>query len=311
MQYTYSSIWDADKLQGCLCDPGFAGYDCSLRECPSGDDPLTTGQANAVQLLQCLATAGSFALYFRGVPSIQIAFTASAQSLAAALEAHPLISAVNVTFAPGHDTVCSSTNNVARIEFTQDFGALPPLVPAPDKAMLDAGGSVVISADGVTPLIDSAGNVYVSVVGTKESAPCSNRGLCDASTGLCACFTSLGDVYDSSDGYGGPGRRGDCGWVRSSTAGVVSSCPGEVQCSGHGTCNATQLSAAGTGSYTCSCAAGWGAGDCSERVCPLGLAWFAYPSGDEAAHTQRTECSSMGLCDRADGHCLCREVKSL
>ena len=78
VQYTYSSLWDADKLQGCVCDPGFAGYDCSLRECPSGDDPLTTGQANAVQLLQCLATAGSFALYFRGVPSVQIAFSASA-----------------------------------------------------------------------------------------------------------------------------------------------------------------------------------------------------------------------------------------
>lgn len=34
-------LWDADKNQACVCDPGFFGPDCSLRECPRGDDPLT------------------------------------------------------------------------------------------------------------------------------------------------------------------------------------------------------------------------------------------------------------------------------
>lgn len=36
----YSTPWDADRHVGCVCDPGFRGVDCSLRECPSGADPF-------------------------------------------------------------------------------------------------------------------------------------------------------------------------------------------------------------------------------------------------------------------------------
>jgi len=36
------SNWDTDKIQGCVCDQGFEGSDCSLRLCPNGDDPLLT-----------------------------------------------------------------------------------------------------------------------------------------------------------------------------------------------------------------------------------------------------------------------------
>ena len=31
--------WDATKIFGCKCEDGFRGPDCSLRECPSGEDP--------------------------------------------------------------------------------------------------------------------------------------------------------------------------------------------------------------------------------------------------------------------------------
>lgn len=34
------SVWDSTKIQGCKCDPGYSGSDCSGRTCPSGDDPL-------------------------------------------------------------------------------------------------------------------------------------------------------------------------------------------------------------------------------------------------------------------------------
>lgn len=37
----YTSAWDADILHGCVCDPGWTGFDCSQLECPRGDDPLT------------------------------------------------------------------------------------------------------------------------------------------------------------------------------------------------------------------------------------------------------------------------------
>lgn len=32
--------WDARKIQGCACDPGWEGNDCSSRICPVGNDPL-------------------------------------------------------------------------------------------------------------------------------------------------------------------------------------------------------------------------------------------------------------------------------
>eukprot|EP00929_Paragymnodinium_shiwhaense_P110060 TRINITY_DN76773_c0_g1_i1.p2 TRINITY_DN76773_c0_g1~~TRINITY_DN76773_c0_g1_i1.p2 ORF type:complete len:243 (+),score=46.61 TRINITY_DN76773_c0_g1_i1:64-729(+) len=35
----YSTAWDAKKIYGCKCELGFRGPDCSLKECPSGDDP--------------------------------------------------------------------------------------------------------------------------------------------------------------------------------------------------------------------------------------------------------------------------------
>jgi hypothetical protein len=36
------NLWDAGKIQGCKCDLGYKGADCSTREVPRGDDPLTT-----------------------------------------------------------------------------------------------------------------------------------------------------------------------------------------------------------------------------------------------------------------------------
>ena len=35
---TYSAAWDADKHMVCLCDEGYRGVDCSMIECPSGED---------------------------------------------------------------------------------------------------------------------------------------------------------------------------------------------------------------------------------------------------------------------------------
>jgi hypothetical protein len=51
-----NTAWDSDKIYGCLCDSNWAvgygygetrvsewfGADCSQRNCPSGDDPMTS-----------------------------------------------------------------------------------------------------------------------------------------------------------------------------------------------------------------------------------------------------------------------------
>jgi len=36
----YQTPWDSMKHVGCLCDAGYRGPSCELRECPSGTDPL-------------------------------------------------------------------------------------------------------------------------------------------------------------------------------------------------------------------------------------------------------------------------------
>lgn len=90
------------------------------------------------------------------------------------------------------------------------------------------------------------------------------------------------------------GRRGDCGFVVT----AVTHCPGEISCSGHGVCS-------GSPTYTCDCSDGWQGADCSIKTCPYGKSWFMRPSADNTAHLTRTECSSMGTCDRVTGDCTC------
>ncbi len=100
---------------------------------------------------------------------------------------------------------------MVKIEFTSQFGPQPPLVAVPSSEMTSKGGSVFIGAGGASSITDSAGVTFNSAQGTKEAEPCANRGVCTLSDGQCTCYTSNGDVYASSDGYGGPGTRGDCG----------------------------------------------------------------------------------------------------
>jgi hypothetical protein len=47
VQYTYNGVWDANRIEGCICDLKYTGYDCSQRVCPNGDDPLTKGQVQS------------------------------------------------------------------------------------------------------------------------------------------------------------------------------------------------------------------------------------------------------------------------
>ena len=131
-----------------------------------------------------------------------------------------------------------------------------------------------------------------TTTGTKEDDVCSNHGHCNESLGVCKCL----DDWQTSDGYGSAGTRGDCGF-RSS--GTTSSCPGEPACLGYGTCQ-------GPPTYRCVCQNGRTGPDCSELACPEGPAWFSMPTSDNTAHSDM-ECSGMGLCDHQTGVCECRE----
>lgn len=295
--FSYENIWDAKKIQRCNCDLGRGGYDCSESLCQTGDDPLTTGQVNEVQLLKCIATAGSFVLFYKGLPSKNIPFDASPKVMEDAIEHIPIISNVKVEFSQASGTACQVDKNVIQITFMEQFGPQPPLVAQMDDTMVMAGGAIYIAADGVTCYDDKDGTVFKSIKGTKENDNCAGRGYCDTDDGTCYCYDTNGDVYLSSDGYGNPGTRGDCGYAKTK---VVGSCPGFLQCSGHGVCDQK--------TFRCSCSEGWSGGDCSERDCPKGLSWASYPTANDESHTVYATCSDMGICDRESGKCKCQSA---
>jgi hypothetical protein len=60
LDYTQYTGWDADKIRGCLCEPGWSGIACEKRLCPKGDDPVLAGELGSntaeVQLIDCLCT---------------------------------------------------------------------------------------------------------------------------------------------------------------------------------------------------------------------------------------------------------------
>ena len=99
------------------------------------------------------------------------------------------------------------------------------------------------------------GNI-VSILGTKERVQCSNHGVCDFVEGTCECYGG----YGNSDGRGGQGTIGDCGYrqyssynytVTNSTTVVHTPCPYALDavCAGNGTCN--------TATGLCSCFSGY------------------------------------------------------
>jgi hypothetical protein len=295
-EHASTGVWDANKIYGCKCDPLYSGYDCSVRSCATGDDPLTTGQVNEIQLVRCIATTGNFYLYYKGYPSVIIAHDASADTIKEALLSIPVLTDVTVTYSVAGAVACQITTNVIQIEFTEQFGSLSPLVGVMDSTM-SATGTLTVAADGVASFTDLNGVKVESVKGDKEDSTCAGRGICITADGTCSCYDANGDTYDSSNGYGAAGGRGDCGYISSGS--TVSSCPGATACTENGVCDED--------TFTCSCNAGWEGGDCSLRSCPTGKSWFSYPSEDDKAHFDYATCSNMGICDTGTGNCICRE----
>jgi hypothetical protein len=196
--YTYGqlpnnpSTWDANMVQGCLCDDGYTGYDCSLFLCPFGDDPSTLGQVNEVQILSCTDQdlQGSVIISFRQQSSISISATATSSQVAQALSNVPSIGAVNVVPVDGvTDSLCTTSGNRFSVTFLQAHGHLPLMTYQVTR----------LDVFDITEL----------VAGTTENLECSGRGICDRSIGICNCFIG----YGSSDGQGNAGIIGDCGHI--------------------------------------------------------------------------------------------------
>jgi len=284
--YTYDNRWDSYRIQGCLCDTAYFGSDCSLRVCPTGDDPLTGNgastaanptQYNEVQRITCAAGGGTFTLAFEKATTLPIEWDANVAAVQKALQALTTVEDVKVVMYGVQ--ACMESGASFTVEFLQNFGNLPLLVGNTSRLYYSDGSR--------QPKL----LIAKQQVGTKENAFCSGRGICDTSIGACTC--SVG--YITSNGYAAIGTRGDCGDPTAN----IQNCPGLISCSGHGQCLQNPT-------YVCACETGWQGADCSQRSCPSDIAWFDKPSGDDVAHlNDYVECSGKGNCDRTSGICVC------
>ena len=183
--------WDASKIMGCLCDYPYKGYDCSLMLCPFGDDPVTLHQADEQQTISCVDSDsfGTVVLSLgRFTSTVTLAASATSSDIKAAIEAIPFAGITQVV-ASGSGTLCGATGTTFTVTFLSLHGDLP---------MLTAQTNAVDSIE-----------IQETVKGSKENIECSGRGLCDQLTGTCSCFSG----FASSDGMGGLGTLGDCGYM--------------------------------------------------------------------------------------------------
>ncbi|KAF0690112.1 Aste57867_18506 [Aphanomyces stellatus] len=310
---TYSN-WDAARIQGCVCDAGYTGYDCSLRTCAAGRDPFSP---NEVQAISCMCSDPStcaylFSISYAGQVSSMIPGTATAHMLQVALDTITPVP-VTVTLDSGATSVCSATGVTARVTFSSYFGAVPAMAAA------SSSGFTLTVQHGGTP--STFGSQAATVAASSRSLTCSGRGNCNFAAGQCICAA----YFSSGDGGGNVGPNADCGYYNTTAAPATRRClagiyeaevllaGSSVVCSGHGRCS-------GAPDYLCTCDTGWGSADCSFRascfahfpsyylcvgLCPNGPAWFEQVTTSEIAHVTPVECSNAGICDYSVGTCIC------
>jgi hypothetical protein len=236
------NLWDADKNQACVCDRGFFGADCSLRECPRGNDPLTNenyhcGNAPCTSEIQVAyitkptsSAASPVATYYltyvdvygdsstlMSAPfTLTEGFTARdyRDTIQEALATFPngVLSGVTVSVAgvsegAGND-VASHLASKTLIDTDNDGVALKLDFTAGPQGDVNTLGVSIISgtANDMTLTVYGSAEVLGSNArsddtnafaahpvapanGNTEASPCSNRGLCDYTTGLCSCFS--------------------------------------------------------------------------------------------------------------------------
>lgn len=291
-----TGLWDAEQMYGCVCDDGYFGYDCLKRTCPAGDDPLPSSATTYnVQRMTCTADGGSFYLSFKGHFTEALSFGATPAALEAALNALPSIMtppsqdwSQGVSIETSSRVLCDKDGTQVEIKFLQDYGELPLLLANVQQLTLSTGSASRIKLEKTQ-------------IGTKQSLECSGRGTCDNELGTCLCDVSCAEgCFSTSDGYGNPGGRGDCGYRDGTVTGetIMPSCPGEVPCNDRGICDDE--------TFSCTCIDGFTGADCTLMTCPKGRSWFSAPVNEaDDVHLQLTECGSMGYCNRDYGECEC------
>ena len=191
-KFDYEAPWDAHMVYGCVCGADYAGPDCQERVCVNGDDPLTSGQVNEVQILSCVGE-GDIVLRYGGAASEPIDSRAPAAAVERALEAiGRTIGDVVVTYTGTRDRLCylsgdpAELMNVALVEFRTRFGVVPPLVY--DEAESGFAGSVstrAVSTHGDAAYLRASSTDYAYAVESTKEFEARSTGPAVATTRFC------------------------------------------------------------------------------------------------------------------------------
>ena len=156
---------------------------------------------------------------FRSSTTSSLLHTATAAEVEAAINALSVINTATVTFSDGVSACTGSGTNIITVTFVTELGGsvhpdaytrkIAPALPRMTTTGTPSNQMTIVDGWSSGSIMDASSVVFTDVPGTKEYNLCSDRGLCNFATGVCQCF--LG--YGSSNGLGGEGRVGDCGYV--------------------------------------------------------------------------------------------------
>ena len=313
---SYTS-WESDRIQGCLCDPGWDGFDCSLRKCPWGrdpEDPLLNTYKNAVFTIECKATAGYFAIDIMGGHTAPIPYDADPMFLKRVLEGVVGVGPVDVVMQEdvgGLPNMCGSASTLATTFTLRNHpGQLPPV------RLTTSLASSRFFADSGTVLSFSGGSRVIRMV-TKYTLICGACNGCHGNvnfaygnsisanvdiitSGAAAAIRSaiLGIADLSAAGWTGldvsvsiPSGASDAICYSSSNVVVIS------LYSAYGNINGLTLIDGSFSESAVYVQKGFGGSS-------MGLQWST-SGGDGDVY----ECSNQGECDRSTGVCRCFHVE--
>jgi len=313
--------WEADMIQGCICEPGWSGHDCSKRECPWGPDPRVTSAKDEIQVIDCLCQGGRafeaiescsgwIMLGYKGETTRSIPWDATAAFIEHELELLSTITDVRVSI-KGSSMACSHSGSAIVVEFLRDVSRQR------DYQNITVNTTYLSSTGSKAAAVYTSGQPSgyyadaVSQKSTKVPLECSGRGTCNpggVNTGECYCYPGYGPASDGRAGFATREHNYlDCGSIRTDFNWTGITCPkvapqygGSAEICG----SPTSFTACDLTTLTCNCSYGYEGGACEWLKCSRGKAWFDVATAPNVAHAL-APCSNVGECSRTSGQCQC------